>query len=148
MSERKLVVLCITCSAIGIVALFVIASVAGPLQVSPSGAAKLDARSGNSPMIKVAGFVDSVSIAESRAVVKIAELETVEAVSFDAGYIKGLGLKRFQEVEVFGELREYKGRASVIVAKIRVLNGNKGSSTPPLSTLTSCGCGEEFGKPD
>ena len=107
LSERKLVVLCVACSVLGVVALFIIASVAEPLQVSPSVAAKLDVRSGNSPMIRVVGFVDSVSITESRAVVKIAELETVEAVSFDAIYIKGLGLKRFQEVEVFGELKEY-----------------------------------------
>ena len=127
LSERKLVALCVACSVLGVVALFIIAFVAEPLQVSPSGAAELGmsgARSGNKLMVKVAGFVDSVSITESRAVVKIAELETVEAVSFDIGYIKGLGLKRFQEVEVFGELRQYKGKDSLIISRLRLVNGS------------------------
>ncbi|MBI2580729.1 hypothetical protein HYV85_02875 [Candidatus Woesearchaeota archaeon] len=137
LSERKLVVLCVACSAIGIVALFIIASVAEPLQVSPSDAAKLDVRSGNSPMIKIVGFVDSVFITESHAVVKIAELETVEAVSFDASYIKGIGLKRLQEVEMFGELRQYKGKGSLIISRLRLINSSN------IGSVSNIGCGAD-----
>ena len=129
LSERKLVVLCVACSAVGIVALFIVAYVAEPLQVSPSGATKLDVRSGSNVMVKVVGFVDSVVVKENYAVVKVAELETVEAVSFDSSYIKGLGLKRFQEVEVIGELRHYQGKNSLIISRLRLVsNRNMGSS--------------------
>ncbi len=132
LSERKLVVLCVACSALGIVVLFVIASVAEPLQVSLREIDKLGVRSGgNSVKVKVIGFVDSVVVKENYAVVKVAELESVEAVSFDVSYIKGLGLKRFQEVEVFGELRQYKGKDSLIISGLRPFN------------TSACNCGEQ-----
>lgn len=135
LSERKLVVLCLACSALGIVVLFIIASVAEPLQVLPSEVAKLDVRSGNNLMVKVAGFVDSVVVKENYAVVKVAELETVEAVSFDISYIKGLGLKRFQEVDVLGELRQYKGKDSLIISRLRLINSSNISSVSNVSCV-------------
>lgn len=136
LSERKLVVLCLACSALGIVALFVIASVAEPLRVSPNEVDKLGvSSSGNSVKVKVVGFVDSVVVKENYAVVKVAAVEGIEAVSFDTVYIKGLGLKRFQEVEVFGELRQYRGKDSLIISRLKLINSSNISNISNISCV-------------
>ena len=134
-SEKMLIAICVVCSIIGIAAIFVIAAVAGPLQVSPQEVGKLGVRSsGNSIKVKVVGFVDSVVVKENYAVVKVAAVEGIEAVSFDTGYINGLGLKRFQEVEVFGELRQYKGKDSLIISRLRLINSSN------ISSVSNIGC--------
>ncbi len=126
LSEKKLVTTSIICSVIGIAALLVIAAVAEPLQVSVSDVNKVSAKGSSNVKVRVVGFVDSVSIWENNAVIKIAAVEAVEAVSFDTSYVKSLNLKRFQEVEVSGELRQYKGKPSLIITKLRLLNDSLG----------------------
>ena len=126
-TERKLAIISGICSVIGIVALFLIAAVAEPLQISASDVTKASIRGGDSSSnfkVEVTGFVDSVVVKENYAVVKVAAVEGIEAVSFDIGYIKGLGLGRFQEVEVFGELRQYKGKDSLIISRLRLINNS------------------------
>lgn len=122
-SEKRLLAACVALSIAGIVALFVMAAVAEPHLASVK-----EAGSGSpGGKVRVAGFVDSVRIWENHAVIKIAALESVDAVSFDPGYIEGLNLERFQEVEVSGELRSYKGENSLIVSKLRLRSGITGS---------------------
>ena len=127
-SEKKVAVVCIIFAVIGIMALFIIASVSEPMQLSASEAAVMRQNNGNNNQkVKIRGFVDSVDFNEGYAVVKIAELKMVDAVSFDSGYVRKLGLRRLQEVEITGEIRNYKGTNSVIVDKIKPLG-------------SSCGC--------
>ena len=131
LSETKLVVLCVACSVLGIAALFIIASVSEPLQVSVQQASKLDVTgsgTGTNAKVKVVGFVDSVAIGPNSATLKIAELNEAEAVSFDTRYVAGLNLQRFQEVEVYGVLQNYKGRTSLIISRIKPRNNSLGIS--------------------
>ncbi|MBI2143873.1 hypothetical protein HYU17_01825 [Candidatus Woesearchaeota archaeon] len=124
LSEKKLTAACAATALIGIASIFIISLLAEPLRLSPGEAARGSTGSSASQKAKISGFVDSVDIKESHAVIGIAALEAVEAISFDTSYVKRLGLERFQEVEALGELRRYKGRESFVIAKIKLLNRN------------------------
>jgi len=122
-SEKNLIAVCVACSMIGIAALFAVSLLTEPQQISPQDAARLSQLgSGGGSKAKVVGFIDSVSIGKSSATINVGALETISAVSFDVDYIASLDLRRFQEVEVYGELREYKGQASLIISKINLHN--------------------------
>ncbi len=124
-SEKSLIAACVACSIFGIAALFAISLFTEPQQISPSDAAKISQfGSGGNSKVKVVGFIDSVTIGKSSATVEVGALETVSAVSFDKDYIASLNLKRLQEVEVYGELREYKGQPSLIISKIKPHNSS------------------------
>ncbi len=128
LSEQNIKACCVILAAVGVAALFVIASVAEPVQLSVTEARAADL-GGTAQKVKVRGFVNSVDIAKNYAAIELGAIQPVEAVSFDSSYIKELGLERFNEVEAVGELRQYKGKPSFVVNKLRILN----------STL-SCGC--------
>ena len=124
-SERNLVVFCVVCSIIGIAALFAVSLLTEPVQVSAAEAAKLSSSvSGGNNKLKIVGFVDSVAIGKSFATIKLAAIQTIDATSFDTSYVSGLRLKRFQEVEVYGELRNYKGQPSIIISKVKPHNSS------------------------
>ena len=124
-SERNLVVFCVACSIIGIALLFAVSSFTEPVQISPSDVAGISMLSGNgNSKLKIVGFVDSVAIGKSFATIKLAAIQTIDATSFDTSYVSGLRLKRFQEVEVYGELRNYKGQPSIIISKIKSHNSS------------------------
>ena len=121
-TERKLVVFCIACSIAGIAALFVASMAMEPAEVSVQDASSLgSSASGSNSKVKVVGFVDSVAIGKSFATIKLGAVQTMEATSFDVGYIGGLGLKRFQEVELYGEMRQYKGKNTLIISRVKLL---------------------------
>ena len=120
-TERKLVIFCIACSIAGIAALFVASMAMEPAEVSVQDAALDSFASGSNSKVKVVGFVDSVAIGKSFATIKLGAVQTMEATSFDAGYIGELGLKRFQEVELYGEMRQYKGKNTLIISRVKLL---------------------------
>ena len=120
-TERKLVVFCIACSIAGIAALFVASMAMEPAEVSVQDAALDSFAGGSNSKVKVVGFVDSVAIGKSFATIKLGAVQTMEATSFDVGYIGGLGLKRFQEVELYGEMRQYKGKNTLIISHVKTL---------------------------
>lgn len=121
-SEKGLIIFCMVISLIGIGALFAVSAVMEPVRVSVQEAANGIALNGGTTDVKIAGFVNSVVIGRNFATVELAALQTVEATSFDTNYISNLNLKRFQEVEIYGEMRDYRGRQSFIVSKIKVQN--------------------------
>lgn len=127
LSEQKIKVCCVILAAAGVAALLIIALVAEPVQLSVTEANLGGRGSDSGQKVKVRGFVNSVDIAKSYAAIELGAIQTVEAVSFDSSYIKAFGLERFSEVEAIGELRQYKGKSSLIVTKLRILN-------------LSCGC--------
>ncbi len=118
LSEKKLMIACIIFAAAGIAALFAVARVSEPLQISVSDVGS----SRNSAKVKISGFIDSVRIYEGYSAIRLAGIEAVEAVSFDSEHVRRLGLQRFNEVEAYGELRDYKGKNSLILTQIKVLN--------------------------
>ena len=119
-TERKLVIFCVAFSLVGIAALFVVSVVMEPAQISVQEATTLGS-SASSSKVKVVGFVDSVTIGKSFATINLAAVQTMEATSFDTGYIDKLNLKRFQEVEVYGEMRQYKGKNTLIISQVKLL---------------------------
>lgn len=123
-TERKLAIMSGICAVVGLAALFLVAAITELPLMSASEAAGLSASQGSTAKVRVHGFVDSVTATKSYSAIKIAAVESVEAVSFDTGYISSLGLKRFQEVEATGEFRNYNGKNSFIVTKIRPLNSS------------------------
>ena len=122
-SERKLMVFCVALSLIGIVAMLVASMVMEPAQISVQEATTLGSYASNSK-VKVVGFVDSVTIGKSFATINLGAVQTMEATSFDTGYIDKLNLKRFQEVEVYGEMRQYKGKNTLIISRVKLLGEN------------------------
>ena len=127
-TERKLAIMSGICAVVGLAALFLVAAITELPLMSASEAAGLStsqgSTQGSNAKVRVHGFVDSVTAAKSYSAIKIAAVESVEAVSFDTGYISSLGLKRFQEVEATGEFRSYNGKNSFIVTKIKLLNSS------------------------
>ncbi|MBI2550215.1 hypothetical protein HYV83_03470 [Candidatus Woesearchaeota archaeon] len=131
-TERKLAIMSGICAVVGLAVLFLVAAITELPLMSASEAAGLSTSQGSTQgntqgsnaKVRVHGFVDSVTATKSYSAIKIAAVESVEAVSFDTGYIGSLGLKRFQEVEATGEFRGYNGKNSFIVTKIRPLNGS------------------------
>ena len=127
-TERKLAIMSGICAVVGLAALFLVAAITELPLMSASEAAGLStsqgSTQGSNAKVRVHGFVDSVTATKSYSAIKIAAVESVEAVSFDTGYIGSLGLKRFQEVEATGEFRNYNGKNSFIVTKIRPLNSS------------------------
>lgn len=133
-SERKLAIACIIGAAAGILALFILSSVLQPLQLPVSKASDLAcSRAENNAKVRISGFVDSVSVRDNYALITIAGSETMEAISFDSAQVSRLGLQRFQHVEVTGELRNYNGKPSLIVTKLKPINSSQ------------CSCGEGNG---
>ena len=131
LSERKLLFACVTGAAVGIIILFVLSSILQPLQLTVSEAEALAcSKASNNAKASITGFVDSVSIRSNHAVIKVAGYETIEAVSFDTELVKNLNLKRLSHVAVAGQLRNYEGRPSIIISKLRQINSSYG-----------CGCG-------
>ena len=122
-SEKSLVAACLAFSTLGIACLFAISLLTEPRQISPPDAARIT-QLGGSNKVKVAGFIDSVTLGSSFATINVGSIEKISAISFDKDYIASLSLKRFQEVEIYGELREYKGQASLIISKIKLHNGS------------------------
>lgn len=124
-TEKKLIAICVALSIIGIAALFAVSLLTEPKQISPQDAARTSQLgSGGGSKVKVAGFIDSVALGKSSATITLGALETISAVSFDREYIASLNLRRFQEVEVYGELREYKGQTSLIISKVKLRNSS------------------------
>ena len=131
LTERKLLFACVTCAAVGIIILFALSSILQPLQVTVSEAEGLAcSKASSNAKVSVTGFVEAVSIMDNHAVIKVAGYETIDAVSFDTELVKGLNLRRLSHVAVAGQLRNYEGRPSIIVSKLRQINGSYG-----------CGCG-------
>lgn len=114
-TEKKLVMACAALSLIGIAALFVISTITEPPAISVFEA------SGSTGKARISGILTSVQILEGRAEMKVAGYEAIHAVSFDNELVSKLGLHKFQEVEVTGELTQYKGTRSIIVSKIKPL---------------------------
>ena len=119
-TERKLVIFCIAFSLVGIAALFVVSVVMEPAEVTVQDAAAFGS-SASGGKVKVVGFVDSIAIGKSFATIKLGAVQTMEATSFDTGYIDGLNLKRFQEVQVYGEMRQYKGKNTLIISQVKLV---------------------------
>jgi len=120
LTEKKLTIICASVAVIGILTLFAISAIAEAPTITVSDAINANSNA----KVKVRGFVDSVAVNNGRAVITLASLETVEAVSFDSGSVEKLGLQRFGEVEVQGELRQYKGKNSLIISKLKQLNSS------------------------
>lgn len=132
-TEKKLIAACAIGAAAGIIALFVLSSVLQPAQLTVSKASDLAcSKAGNNAKVRISGFVDSVSVRDNHALITIFGSEEIEAISFDASHVKKLGLERFQPVEITGELRKYNGRPSLVISKLKLING-------------SCGCGGKSG---
>ncbi|MBI2176430.1 hypothetical protein HYU40_03740 [Candidatus Woesearchaeota archaeon] len=129
MSEKKLVVACVIVAAAGIFTLLFLSSVLQPLQLPVSKASELAcSKTGNSEKVRILGFIDSVSIRSNHALITVSGSETIEAISFDTAQVKELGLKRFQRVEITGQLRNYNGKPSLVITKLRQVNGSYGCS--------------------
>ena len=134
-SEKKLVVACIIGATAGIIALFILSVILQPLQLPVSKALDLAcSKTESNAKVRISGFIDSVSVRDNSVLLTVAGSETIDAVSFDTVLIGKLGLERFQHVEITGELRNYNGKPSVIVSKLKIINSSY-----------SCGCGEESG---
>lgn len=130
-TEKKLIAACIIGAAAGIIALFALSSILQPSQLTVPEALNLAcSKAGNNAKVRISGFIESVSVRDNYALVTVAGSETIEAVSFDTSHVKKLGLERFQPVEITGELRNYNGKPSLIITKLRQVNGSY-----------SCGCG-------
>lgn len=127
-TEEKLTIFCAIIAVAGIAAIFAIAAVSEPAEMSVFEAQG----STSGAKVKMHGFIDSAVIYENRAIISLGNIQAIEAVSFDTDYVKSLGLQRFKEVAVDGELREYQGKISLIISKVRQLN-------------TSLGCGDGSG---
>jgi cytochrome c-type biogenesis protein CcmE len=121
LSEKKLIISCVVFSVVGLIVLFVIAAVTEPAEISISDINNGEFR--NNDKVRLKGFVESVRIFENNARIQIGAIKSVEAVSFDVGYVEELGLDRFQEVEVHGELRQYKGEPSLVIDKLVLVRG-------------------------
>lgn len=134
-TEKKLIAACIIGAAAGIIVLFALSSILQPSQLTVPEALDLAcSKAGNNAKVRISGFVDSVSVRDNYAMITVAGSETIEAVSFDAAGIEKLRLERFQPVEIAGELRNYNGKPSLIITKLKQVNGSYG-----------CGCGGESG---
>ena len=134
LSERKLVVACVIGATAGILALFILSSILQPLQLPVSKALDLAcSKTGSNAKVRISGFLESVSVRDNYALITVSGSETIEAVSFDTSQVAKLGLKRFQQVEVTGELRNYNGKPSLIIEKLKPINSSQDS------------CGEESG---
>ncbi len=148
LSEKQLVVACVIGAAAGIFILLILSFVIQPQNLPVSKATALAcSRSPDNAKISISGFIDAISVRDNYALITIAGSETIEAVSFDTSQIKKLGLRRLQKVEVSGQLRNYNGKPSLVISKLRLINSsssNKGTNAP-LSILGTCGCGEESG---
>lgn len=127
LTERKLLFACAAGAAAGIIILFVLSSILQPAQLPVSNALDLAcSKAGNNAKVRISGFVDSVSVQDSYALITIAGSETIDAVSFDASQIRKLGLRRLQNIEVTGQLRNYNGKPSLVISKLRLVNGSYG----------------------
>ena len=125
LSERKLLFACVTGAAAGIIILFALSSILQPAQLTVAEAEALAcSKAPNNAKVSVTGFVEAVSIMGNHAVIKVAGYETIDAVSFDTELVKGLNLKRLSHVAVAGQLRNYEGRPSIIISKLRQVNGS------------------------
>ena len=124
LSEKKLISICVALSIIGIAALFAVSLLTEPQQISPKNVVRISQLGSGNNKAKVAGFIDSVILGNSSATITVGALETISAVSFDRDYIASLNLRRFQEVEVYGELREYKGETLLIISKVKLRNSS------------------------
>ena len=125
LSERKLLFACVTGAAVGIIILFALSSILQPAQLTVAEAEALAcSKAQNNAKVSVTGFVEAVSIMGNHAVIKVAGYETIDAVSFDTELVKGLNLKRLSHVAVAGQLRNYEGRPSIIISKLRQVNGS------------------------
>ena len=133
-SEKKLVVACIAGAAAGILILFLLSAVLQPVELPVSQALDLAcSKTGDNTKVRISGFIDSVSVRDNYALIAVSGSETIDAVSFDAAQIDKLGLKKLQHVEITGELRNYNGKPSLIITKLKPINGSQ------------CGFGGESG---
>lgn len=133
LSEKQLVVACVIGAATGIFVLLILSFVIQPQNLPVSKAAALAcSKSQDNAKISISGFIDAVSVQDNYALITIAGSEKIDAVSFDTSQIKKLSLKRFQKVEVAGQLRSYNGKPSLVISKLRLIN-------------SSSDCGEESG---
>ena len=107
-SEKKLVVACVIGATAGILALFILSSILQPLQLPVSKASDLAcSKTESNAKVRISGFINSVSVRDNYALITVSGSETMDAVSYDTAKIGKLGLKRFQHVEITGELRNY-----------------------------------------
>ena len=126
LSEKKLVVACVIGATAGIIALFVLSLILQPLQLPVSKALDLAcSKTESNSKARISGFVESITIRDNFALIKVSGSETIDAVSFDTALIGKLGLKRLQEVEITGELRNYNGKPSLIIAKLKPINSSQ-----------------------
>ena len=131
-SEKKLVVACVIGATAGILVLFILSTILQPLQLPVSKALDMAcSRTESNAKIRISGFIDSISVRDNYARITVSGSETIDAVSFDTTQVKNLGLKKFQYVEITGELRNYNGKPSLIISKLRQINSSH-----------DCGCGD------
>ncbi|HIG98573.1 TPA: hypothetical protein HA231_04080 [Candidatus Woesearchaeota archaeon] len=121
LSERQLMAVCITLSIVGIAVLFLISAV-----TEPPRAALADVDEMSSGKVTVSGFVMDYSDKGNYAVLELAGTESTEAVSFDAESVRKLGLRKFQDVKITGDVRKFRGRSSIIISKIKTTNRSLG----------------------
>ena len=114
-TEKKLIMACLAFSVIGIAILFMAGSVTEPPLISVTEAL------GSTENVKISGILMSYEPKGSHVAMKIAGSEEIGAVSFETDKISRLGLQKFQEVEITGQVRQYKGSKSLIISKIRKL---------------------------
>lgn len=127
LSEKQLVVSCIIGAAAGILVLLVLSLVIQPQSLPVSKASGLAcSKAGSNAKVSISGFVDSVSVQDSYAIITVAGSETIGAVSFDASQVRKLGLRKMQKIEVTGQLRNYNGKPSLVISKLRLINSSYG----------------------
>ena len=125
LSEDKLIHACVIGATAGIFALFILSSIQQPVQLPVSKA--LDAacsKTGSNAKVRISGYIDTVTVRDNYALITVSGSETIDAVSFGT-HVNNPGLRRFQRVEITGELRNYNGKPSIIITKLKLINSSQ-----------------------
>lgn len=117
LSEEKLMAACIGMSIAGVALLFLVGAVTELPPAEIPGTAEMA-----SGKARVTGLVMDYSDKGSYFALKLAGTGAIEAVSFDPEAARRMNIQRFQEIEATGEARQYKGKSSIIISRMRVLN--------------------------
>lgn len=112
LQEKTLTRLCVGTSLIGIALIFAISLIAEPPEIDIAHARDFE-------KAKFSGVIMSVELKDSHVALKVAGHGAIDAVSFDAETVKNLGLQKFQEVEIVGEVRQFNERKTIIISKIK-----------------------------
>ena len=114
MKENTLLKIALICSLAGLVVLYFISA---KIEVSDYKPAKLNLNIGDE--VKLKGTVTKVSIKDNVVFIEVNQQNAVNVVVFSDD--KNLTLKNGDDVEIVGEVQEYKGNEEVIANQIRVI---------------------------